>query len=190
MPQRDSTIFPSSEICRLFQEPCFIGNKDFALILNIGQLSISTHYRVSNMALFMINGCQKGIFSFLTFVTESTGFTPLNGCKTKVTHSQEKQRVIYYLQQVRKAWGSFPQQFLPPPSAQYHEGQAVLKQSTYQKMTLNGVLTTSTFLGVQAQVTKSGSCDGGDGAQPGLWACQASTLPMECHSQLVFLFYK
>lgn len=36
MPQRDSTIFPSSEIGRLFQEPCFIGNKDFALVLNIG----------------------------------------------------------------------------------------------------------------------------------------------------------
>lgn len=40
----------------------------------------------------------------------------------------------------------------------------VLKQSTYLKMTLDGVLTTSTFLGVQAQVTMSGSCDGGDGA--------------------------
>lgn len=47
----------------------------------------------------------------------------------------------------------------------------VLKQSTYLKMTLDGVLTTSTFLGVQAQVTMSGSCDGGDGAQPGLCAC-------------------
>lgn len=67
-------------------------------------------------------------------------------------HSQEKQKVIYYLQQVRKAWGSFPKHLLPPPSAQYHEGQAVLRQSMYLKMTLNGDLTTSTFLGVQAQV--------------------------------------
>lgn len=45
------------EICRLFQEPCFIGNKDFALILNLGQANIYIHFSVSTVALFMINGC-------------------------------------------------------------------------------------------------------------------------------------
>lgn len=53
----DSDIFPPSEIHRLFQEPCFIGNKDFALILNIGHLGICNRYSFSDMVLFMINGC-------------------------------------------------------------------------------------------------------------------------------------